>query len=609
MPLTGAGTQVNVDFTAKADQLIAEVKRVNQSFDSFAAENQKVRDEMRQQNDATKKAGISITDFRSAYQIAMDVVRGGEQIWKATTGAAIEYADQIRQLDQINGQSAESNSRLFQVLDDYKVSYNDILTATKKLKDEGLTPTIDTVAKLAEQYQAIQDPAEKLAFAQKNLGKSTKDWLEVLNQSPEILRKQAAGVNENLILSEKMIEETRLQEIAVDSLQDTWKGYLYQLGEKGLPTTREFTDGLNVTIRALEIGTSKVYLATHRWGDFGDATEQAIKEVAQGEHDMLATAKATDTLSDYTEALTEKQQKEAEMAKLLSGEFTGLLSSMSSIQKASDDYQNTTEDIAKSDQELTDKKTHLNLEWGKTVRAGKDTAEAYKEYMAALADVSKAEQDNADKKAQLEEDTKKATQQRKYDLVEQKLAVDGVSTKEFNYLENLKVKYGLVSEAAANQAIAENQAADELVSGFEQTLPLEEQSLQVMQQIAAFDGTMVNFGVNFTSNMPGSSSSFSALPEFHPNLTSYSGNEGFNTNIHSMDSGGAGIAGTPYMIGTGAQPEVFVPHTNGTFIPNGKGMGDTYNITINNPVPTKSEDSIRQQLRKMAIVGAGARTQ
>jgi len=34
------------------------------------------------------------------------------------------------------------------------------------------------------------------------------------------------------------------------------------------------------------------------------------------------------------------------------------------------------------------------------------------------------------------------------------------------------------------------------------------------------------------------------------------------------DNGGPGLAGNPYLIGTGAQPEVFIPNTNGTFIPN-----------------------------------------
>ena len=53
------------------------------------------------------------------------------------------------------------------------------------------------------------------------------------------------------------------------------------------------------------------------------------------------------------------------------------------------------------------------------------------------------------------------------------------------------------------------------------------------------------------------------------------------------DSGGMGMAGMAYMIGRGAQPELFVPQTNGQFIPNADKMmgggGDTYNINITPP--------------------------
>lgn len=61
----------------------------------------------------------------------------------------------------------------------------------------------------------------------------------------------------------------------------------------------------------------------------------------------------------------------------------------------------------------------------------------------------------------------------------------------------------------------------------------------------------------------------------------------------SRDSGGDGIAGNPYFIGAGAQPEVFIPSTNGTFIPNidkvigemvnaavSKSGGDTYHVNV-----------------------------
>ena len=80
--------------------------------------------------------------------------------------------------------------------------------------------------------------------------------------------------------------------------------------------------------------------------------------------------------------------------------------------------------------------------------------------------------------------------------------------------------------------------------------------------------------------------------------------------MHSRDVGGPGIAGQPYMIGTGAQPEMFVPDTNGTFIPNADkkgGMGGTtYNIVVNNPKKETAENSIRIELKNLSMIGVAA---
>ena len=48
-----------------------------------------------------------------------------------------------------------------------------------------------------------------------------------------------------------------------------------------------------------------------------------------------------------------------------------------------------------------------------------------------------------------------------------------------------------------------------------------------------------------------------------------------------VDSGGPGRAGQAYMIGVGAQPEMFVPQTNGQFIPIQQQGGSGGGITIN----------------------------
>ena len=55
----------------------------------------------------------------------------------------------------------------------------------------------------------------------------------------------------------------------------------------------------------------------------------------------------------------------------------------------------------------------------------------------------------------------------------------------------------------------------------------------------------------------------------------------------SRDSGGPVRPNRPYYIGTGAQPELFIPETAGTMVPANQqnnynsGSSDTYNLTIN----------------------------
>jgi hypothetical protein len=78
---------------------------------------------------------------------------------------------------------------------------------------------------------------------------------------------------------------------------------------------------------------------------------------------------------------------------------------------------------------------------------------------------------------------------------------------------------------------------------------------------------------------------------------------GLSGGIKSKDDGGVGFAGTPYMIGTGAQPEMFIPSSSGTFVPNADKVGTTYNIVINNPKREAAENSIRSSLKKLSYLG------
>ena len=67
-----------------------------------------------------------------------------------------------------------------------------------------------------------------------------------------------------------------------------------------------------------------------------------------------------------------------------------------------------------------------------------------------------------------------------------------------------------------------------------------------------------------------------------------------------MDSGGKGYPGRAYMIGTGAQPEMFIPDTPGTFVPAGAG-----GMNVNNYFTVVAQDG-NVSRRTQAQIGAAA---
>jgi|GEM_PF-3116449 len=71
-----------------------------------------------------------------------------------------------------------------------------------------------------------------------------------------------------------------------------------------------------------------------------------------------------------------------------------------------------------------------------------------------------------------------------------------------------------------------------------------------------------------------------------------------------MDKGGKGLADVPYLIGRGAQPELFIPDSPGTFYPRGQypedllNGGDTYNVFVDvPPILLQQEPQIEDNAR------------
>ncbi len=141
----------------------------------------------------------------------------------------------------------------------------------------------------------------------------------------------------------------------------------------------------------------------------------------------------------------------------------------------------------------------------------------------------------------------KASRRMILSMLEQELAIDGLDSRETGYLVKKGVEWGIYSETAIAE-IAEARREVAALVGDLNNLPTNK-----AVSIDIFSNYTLPFALG---------SSFGASGSGSP---------------RKRDSGGPGAAGQSYLIGQGAQPELFTPSTSGTFTPNAdKNMGMDY---------------------------------
>ena len=511
-----------------------------------------------------ESARSSVTGFLSTNAALIGVLVGVGAAAAKAFNKFQDYAGDVRDLAIASGTTAEESSRLLQVMDDFEVTAGDVTNAARALKEKGLVPTVDTLAKLSDQFLAIEDPAERLKFAQDNLGRSASAYYNVLSQGSKVILDSATSTNKMLILTDKQIKDAEQERLAVDALGDAWQGFVVQLGA-----------AVGGIILANDEHTKAIAILREQGVVLGrgventDAYAAALAQVRAGQEQVTT---ATTEGTEITLSAAEADKARDEALQNLSRAFEGLLSSMFSIQSANDNYHKTIEDINRSDQELANKKYDLELAFKREQAAGDATAESFSDYIHALAEVNQAIDENIIKRDEASKDLQKQADQRVFDLAQERLGADGVITSgEFEFLQNLAVQKGLVSQAAADQAIAESRAADDIVNSYmDQADAGMSAADAIIQSYGAVNDTLaetLNLSNAITESFGGSVPATSPSP--------INGRPG-----GGRDSGGPGWAGQSYLIGTGAQPEVFTPSTNGFFTPANK-MGNTNNLTIN----------------------------
>ena len=495
----------------------------------------------------------SLTGGRVLEELTGQIIKFG----KEGVDATLKYANEVRSLQLVSGESAESSSRFLQVLDDYKMSAQDAMLATKALTKNGLAPNIDTLAKLSDEYIALNSVEARNEFILKNLGKGGLQWAEVLSKGSKTLREQGDAIADNLILSQQAVDDAREYEVAMDSLNDAVMGFKISLGQHLIPALTDTMNAMRDDSRAMEILREQginTFFATMK-------QQQAAKEQAIAEREAADAAMvAAEALKVNGEAAVDNASaiKAAEEAvKKLSEANTEYLSSIGSLSDADKDFKKQQGDIIKQQFEL-------RQEMNKLIAEGFDPMG--EEVMALKDKYGELEQ----KTMELAQAKEEATHRMILAMLQEQLAVDGLDAKETNFLISQGVKWGVYSETA----VAEMQEAQ--------------------REVASLIGQ------------------YSQIPsEINTTITTTYVNEGYPSLMQSAPgywdsehrAGGGGVnAGQMYRVNETRQ-EFFKPSMSGEVVPLGGGGGNGGAIVIEyRPMVSTADRSEIQNVLLPAII-------
>jgi hypothetical protein len=351
-------------------------------------------------------------------------------------------AEQVRDLALVSGTSAENTSRFIQVLDDYQLTAEDATMASKKLKEVGLTPTVETLAELSDKFRAISDPAERLVFIQDNLGKGGAKWVNILNQGSDAIMANSRAIQENLILRDNDIKMYEIGRLAIDGWVDAIDGAKVSLGQN----TGNVLAFSQAHIRAIEIvreNTKTTGMGTQSTITYKDALNLAIAEQLRAGAASIIQGEAIEEIVDP-----------AALAAAAIMEITKANQSLvADIGTITDRQRQYASDINAINAERAAIEKKMNDDLAAGWWEGSDRIQGYKDDLAGL-----------DVKLQQTADAQQLASRRMIlSMLEQELAADGLTAKETNALLTMGVQWGIYSQSAITEAQRARQEVDALI--------------------------------------------------------------------------------------------------------------------------------------------------
>jgi len=299
-----------------------------------------------------KNALVTGAAIAGTFAVAYKTV---DKVLDETVGKFATYAAGVDVFHSALTTTTEEASRLIQVADDFGISAEEMQKSMFRAVKEGMEPTIEGLAGMADEYNALATPQEKADFLVKNFGKSSQELTRLLGEGGQAIRDRAAAVSEGLVMDEAAIQKARDYAFAQDELNDSIDGYKIAMGERFIPAITAGIVSMTDAATANQLYTRAMELGIDVGRNMGTGMV-AVNGVLVDQTELLRLVKiAEEEAADAAYYLAGGDDEAARsLAKMATGlkdagdaagmtdeEFNTLYRTIGTLQKITDDYNTT----------------------------------------------------------------------------------------------------------------------------------------------------------------------------------------------------------------------------------------------------------------------------
>ncbi len=216
-------------------------------------------------NDLLSGLGVSIpTTPMNALGLAISKTA---DFTRKAINLTVDYNKEIREMTQVTGLGAAEISRIIQVGDDWGISLEQLRTSLGLMQKNGVSPSIENLAKLADEYVNTTDKTKFAEKANQLLGRSWQTLIPLLAKGGQAFKDQAANIDASLLATDKSIRQARAFEIALDNLNDKWTAINYNVGKNTIPLVTYFLEMLDKNSPRATLAAELVAKGVAKTGD------------------------------------------------------------------------------------------------------------------------------------------------------------------------------------------------------------------------------------------------------------------------------------------------------------------------------------------------------